>query len=69
MSGDQWSYYDQGYLDISWFVNSEQSKNWKKGITPIGYGDRKVVTNIGFGGNEDQKHITKYFLKKKVKAT
>jgi len=63
-SGDQWSYYDQGYLGINWFSNIENAKNWKKGITPIGYGDRKVITNINFGGDEDNKHITKYFLKK-----
>lgn len=63
-SGEQWSYYDYGYLDINWFSNLDDTKNWKKGTTPIGYGDRKVVTNIGFGEDEDNKHLTKYFSKK-----
>ena len=62
-SGDEWFFYEDGSLDTKWFLNSTDYKNWKKGITPIGYGDKKVVTNISFGSDENKKHIVKYFKK------
>jgi DNA-binding CsgD family transcriptional regulator len=62
-SGDNWLYYDAGYLDNNWYLNLDMKKGWKQGITPIGYGDRKVITSIQFGGDEERKHITKYFQK------
>lgn len=39
------------------------TSSWKTGNTPIGYGDRKVVTNIRFGADEENKEVTKYFKK------
>lgn len=63
-SGEQWFYYDEGYLDITWYSSFDLIKNWKQGITPVGYGDKKIVTNVGFGQDEDDKHISKYFVKK-----
>lgn len=61
-NGDDWYYYDQGSLDSDWFKKPINS-NWKTGKTPIGYGDRKVVTTINFGKDPDNKDITKYFKK------
>ena len=61
-NGDDWHYYDQGYLDTNWHKKSINT-NWKIGKTPIGYGDRKVVTTIDYGGDKENKHITKYFKK------
>lgn len=61
-NGDTWEYYDQGYLDNDWMLYIEKHQ-WKKGVTPIGYGDKKIATNISFGGDEEHKHTLKYFKK------
>ena len=61
-NGDTWNYYDQGYLESDWMTKTEKYA-WKKGATPIGYGDKKIVTEISFGDNAEEKHIVKYFKK------
>jgi DNA-binding CsgD family transcriptional regulator len=61
-NGDTWNYYDQGYLESDWMTKTEKY-TWKKGATPIGYGDNKIVTEISFGDNTKEKHIVKYFKK------
>lgn len=61
-NGDDWHYYDEGALNTNWYQEPINSA-WKVGKTPIGYGDRKVITNINFGGDSENKHITKYFKK------
>lgn len=66
-STDEWEYYDKGYLDNDWFLKTNLYK-WKKGITPIGYGDKTIVTEISFGDNEEDKHLLKYF-KKEINIT
>jgi DNA-binding CsgD family transcriptional regulator len=60
---DSWHYYDNGYLEKDWIKLSDFS-NWKNGKSPLGYGDRKNLTELNFGGNKEKKHITKYFKKK-----
>ncbi|MDT7832975.1 hypothetical protein RQM59_11325 [Flavobacteriaceae bacterium S356] len=62
LNGDDWHYYDKGYLDTDWYKEPVNS-SWKIGKTPIGYGDRKVVTSINYGNDKENKHITKYFKK------
>jgi DNA-binding CsgD family transcriptional regulator len=66
-NGDTWEYNDQGYLDNDWMLYLEKYQ-WKKGVTPIGYGDKKIATNISFGGDEEHKHTLKYF-KKEIEIT
>ncbi|NVK51661.1 MAG: hypothetical protein HWD85_01910 [Flavobacteriaceae bacterium] len=61
-NGDTWSYFDQGYLKNDWFLKKDFS-TWKSGSTPIGYGDRIIITKINFGSNKKNKEITKYFSK------
>ena len=61
-NGDSWEYYDIGYLDEEWMLHPDSYK-WKKGKTPIGYGDETVITNINYGTSEDNKHLLKYFKK------
>lgn len=61
-NGDDWNYYDQGYLDTDWYKKPTMSY-WKSGKTPLGYGDRKVVTTISFGNDQNKKDVTKYFRK------
>ncbi|MDX6747799.1 hypothetical protein SHK09_13435 [Polaribacter sp. PL03] len=60
---DFWHYYDNGYLENDW-INLTDFSNWKKGKSPLGYGDKKNKTELNFGNNKKKKHITKYFKKK-----
>lgn len=62
-NGDSWSYYDNGYLENDWY-KKQNYQDWKKGSTPIGYGDRIVTTEINYGNNPDDKEVVKYFTKK-----
>lgn len=62
-NGDTWSYFDQGYLNDNWYKETDFS-NWKSGVTPIGYGDRFVTTNINYGKSEEDKDLVKYFIKR-----
>lgn len=62
-NGDQWSYFDDGYLDDNWYEN-QNYKNWKTGESPLGYGDRLVTTSINYGNDPENKEIVKYFTKK-----
>ena len=61
-NGDLWEYYDDGYLDEEWMLHPDSYK-WKKGKTPIGYGDDTVITNISYGKSKESKHLLKYFKK------
>ncbi|MEO9571517.1 MAG: hypothetical protein ABJH82_02015 [Polaribacter sp.] len=60
---DSWHYYDQGYLENDW-ININNFSDWKKGKSPLGYGDEINNTEISFGKKKEKKHITKYFKKK-----
>ncbi len=65
-TGDEWFYYDKKAAPpTDWFYNKViDSSNWGKGISPLGYGEDEVVkTNISFGGDPENKDITKYFKK------
>lgn len=62
--GDDWLYYDQKpLLPFNWYSDNSISQNWKEGVSPLGYGDRKVKTIINFGDDPKKKDITKYFKK------
>ncbi len=60
---DEWSYFDNGYLEDYWFKTTNFS-NWKIGYTPIGYGDKIITTKINFGEGQHNKDLTKYFIKR-----
>jgi len=63
-SGDDWQYFDkERTAPIGWETSDKYTKNWKKGISPLGYGDSAAKTTIGFGYNPEKKHITNYFKK------
>ena len=61
-NGDAWSYYDNGYLESNWF-EKQNYQDWKIGESPLGYGDRSIVTKLSFGGDEENKELIKYFTK------
>jgi len=62
-NGDQWSYYDKGYLTSQWY-KSLNHEHWKSGYSPLGYGDRLITTSINYGDDKNDKDIIKYFSKK-----
>ena len=61
-NGDEWNYFDNGYLENDW-VKNQNNIRWKKGISPLGYGDSKIATTLSFGGDEENKELVKYFRK------
>ncbi|MFV0565307.1 MAG: hypothetical protein ACK5NB_05675 [Flavobacteriaceae bacterium] len=62
-TGDEWEYYDDSrMLPNDWFLYKDTNE-WKKGITPIGYGDSLVKTTINYGDDPANKDIAKYFRK------
>ena len=61
-NGDEWNYFDNGYLENDWIKN-QNTVNWKKGISPLGYGDSNIATQLSFGGDEENKELVKYFKK------
>ncbi len=59
-----WKYLDDGGagLDPSWRSPGFDDGAWKSGSAPLGYGDPSAVkTEIGYGGDAQNKHITTYF--------
>ena len=73
----EWSYLDQGTdLGTEWLNNDYDYSSWKTGKAPFGYGDAVSETNpniplgteVGFGDDENNKHMTSYF-KTKVDAS
>jgi len=63
-SGSEWSYLDVGTPDSDWTSIRFSYNQWKKGITPLGYGDKKVKTIIGFGKDPLNKDVAKFFKRK-----
>lgn len=61
--GDSWLYFDESSPSENWMTNNGTTQNWKTGISPLGYGDEFIKTNIGFGKDSTKKHITQYFKK------
>ena len=66
--GSKWSYYDQGSLDGSrWMENGYNLGAWKSGNAPLGYAisdknnSRGINTFIDYGGNTKAKYPTYYF--------
>lgn len=63
-TGEEWFYYDaEAPLPTNWYTIKNIEAEWKKGISPLGYGDDIIKTKISYGGDPNNKHITKYFRK------
>jgi hypothetical protein len=64
-SPSEWKYQDSGLdLDQDWTTLDYNDNNWSSGLSELGYGDQDENTEVSFGGNPDDKHITTYFRKK-----
>jgi|GEM_PF-2523508 len=63
-TGDTWFYFDKSNTPpVNWEKSNESISEWQEGISPLGYGDSYNKTNISFGDDPENKHITKYFKK------
>lgn len=59
--GDVWSYRDDGVAPASgWTEAGFGESRWSTGPSPLGYGT-DVKTEVGFGDDEDDRHITTWF--------
>ncbi|WP_369047800.1 helix-turn-helix transcriptional regulator [Tenacibaculum sp. UWU-22] len=64
--GDVWKYYDTGIPASNWTSLVFSDKEWKEGISPLGYGDKLIKTELNYGLDPDHKDLVKFFRKKIV---
>lgn len=58
----QWRYLDDGSdQGTAWRAPGFDDQAWRSGAAPFGYGDPGIETQVSFGRNPKQKHITTYF--------
>jgi DNA-binding CsgD family transcriptional regulator/BMFP domain-containing protein YqiC len=63
-SGDEWEYYDKKEAPFKeWKTKPELIDSWAKGPSPLGYGSSLINTEISYGNDKNEKHITAYFKK------
>ena len=61
--GSTWKYLDNGSNQgTAWRNPGFNDASWESGRAELGYGDTQR-TEVGFGGNSNDKHITTYFRK------
>lgn len=59
--GSVWDYLDDGSAQTTeWRDRLFDDSLWASGSAPLGYGDEEV-TEISYGGDDDNRHITSYF--------
>ena len=59
--GGPWAYWDQGIEPVGdWRRPDFDDAGWPVGAAPLGYGD-PVTTEVAFGDDPDDKHITTWF--------
>ncbi len=62
MEGKEWKYEDSGEdLGSAWREIDFDDAGWDSGPAPLGYGDDDIATELEFGLNDKEKHITSYF--------
>ncbi len=63
-SGSSWNYLDDGSdQGTAWREPEFDDSAWSQGVAEFGYGDRGEVTEVSFGDDDQNKHITTYFRK------
>lgn len=62
-AGSTWSYLDDGSdQSTQWRARSFDDSSWASGAAELGYGDGDTsVTEVSFGDDSNDKHITTYF--------
>ncbi|MDA8606302.1 CotH kinase family protein [Flavobacteriales bacterium] len=60
--GADWQYQDTGEdLGSAWCTLGFDASGWSSGTAELGYGDGDEVTEVSFGDDDQNKHITTYF--------
>ena len=63
-AGADWRYLDTGVAPAAnWITGGFDDSLWAIGPAQLGYGDGDEATELGFGGNANNKHITTWFRK------
>lgn len=63
-TGDEWFFYDKAESPSeNWYKDNVIDHRWSTGITPLGYGDSAIKTEISYGTDSINKIITSYFKK------
>jgi len=61
-SKTEWRYLDDGSdQEKDWSATDFDDSKWSKGKAPLGYGEDDQETELSFGDDKDEKHITTYF--------
>lgn len=63
---DDWDYLDDGsnLSESGWTSINYNTQGWSNGVAPLGYGgisSTTIATEIDFGGDSNNKHLTSYF--------
>ncbi|MBN1674284.1 MAG: lamin tail domain-containing protein [Kiritimatiellae bacterium] len=59
-----WKYHDTGIdLGTAWRSAAHDDASWQDGNAPLGYGHLEIDTEVAYGDNPENKHITTYFRK------
>ncbi len=62
LAGHEWKYLDDGSdQGEAWREIDFDDSKWKKGKSPLGYGDAGIVTTVDYGGDARDKRVTTYF--------
>jgi len=62
LQGSNWRYLDDGSdQGTAWRATDFDDSTWRVGQAEFGYGDGDEQTEIDFGGDETNKHVTTYF--------
>ena len=60
--GSSWKYHDQGEdLGAAWREVEFDDSDWESGDAELGYGDGDEATQVSYGDDSGDKHITTYF--------
>ena len=60
--GALWKYLDDGSdQETGWIELGFNDDDWNSGYAELGYGDDDEITIVGYGSDENNKHITTYF--------
>lgn len=63
-TGDEWFFYDKTESPPeNWYRDNLLSNKWNIGVSPLGYGDSAIKTEISYGNDSINKNITNYFKK------
>lgn len=58
----EWRYLDGAAIaGEAWRSDRFDDSGWKRGKGPLGYGERNLGTTLGFGDDEEAKHMSAYF--------